>query len=225
MIYCIFSILLLRFWLLDSGFCINFFERLQMKKCAYCNTTILFRGREADGQMYCNDECVSKSFLTSVANGLPEDIVNKYVSNVHSGACPKCKGRGPVDIYKSHSIYSLLLFTSWKTQPHICCRSCATKKQISAVIISLLIGWWGFPWGLIMTPVQVIRNLIDIFRSPDPSRPSKELQKILRYSLAGQVMEEAQQRNAQNQAAASWIRLSVSNSRERKIQHEWYSPE
>jgi len=26
-------------------------------------------------------------------------------------------------------------------------------------LISLLVGWWGFPWGLIYTPMTLIQNL------------------------------------------------------------------
>lgn len=174
-----------------------------MKKCAYCNSTILFRGRSSDGRAYCSDECVNKGFLASVADQIPQSAVDRYVAKVHSNICPKCSGRGPVDVFRSHSVYSLLLFTSWKTQPHICCRSCAVKKQISALLFSLIIGWWGFPWGIIITPVQIIRNLIELFRSPDPSHPSEELQRILRYTLAEQVVKKSQMKKDESQAAMS----------------------
>lgn len=174
-----------------------------MKRCAFCNKTFLFQGKTVDGQIYCNDECVRKSVLRLVANELPQDMVDQYVNQVHSGICPKCSGRRPVDVYQSHLVYSFLLFTSWKSQMHICCRSCATKKQAGAAFLSLIIGWWGFPWGIIMTPVQIIRNLIDLFRNHDPNRPSVELRGILLYTLAENVVKEVNKRNAESQAAVS----------------------
>lgn len=27
------------------------------------------------------------------------------------------------------------------------------------ILLSLLLGWWGFPWGLIYTPMVVVQNL------------------------------------------------------------------
>jgi hypothetical protein len=35
----------------------------------------------------------------------------------------------------------------------------ATLKGLPWTLLSLLVGWWGFPWGFIYTPAAVIRNL------------------------------------------------------------------
>jgi hypothetical protein len=32
-------------------------------------------------------------------------------------------------------------------------------KSLPFTILSLLIGWWGFPWGLIYTPMSLFTNL------------------------------------------------------------------
>ena len=32
-------------------------------------------------------------------------------------------------------------------------------KGLPYTLLSLFIGWWGFPWGLIYTPVVIIQNL------------------------------------------------------------------
>ena len=34
-----------------------------------------------------------------------------------------------------------------------------TATGIPWTILSLLVGWWGIPWGLIFTPMVVYRNL------------------------------------------------------------------
>ena len=47
----------------------------------------------------------------------------------------------------------------------------------------MLPGWWGFPFGLIMTPVQVMRNLAGIFGGPNPASPSPALEKLIRRRL------------------------------------------
>lgn len=54
-----------------------------------------------------------------------------------------------------------------------------------------------------MTPVQIIRNLIDLFRNHDPDCPSEELRRTLRYTLAENVVKKANKRNAESQATVS----------------------
>jgi hypothetical protein len=33
------------------------------------------------------------------------------------------------------------------------------SKGLSYVLLSLLVGWWGFPWGFIYTPLAIVKNL------------------------------------------------------------------
>jgi len=68
------------------------------------------------------------------------------------------------------------------------------KSQIGNAMFSFLFGWWGFPWGFIYTPVQVIRNITGMFRGSDEKRPSGELEKLVRIHIAAQVL--AAQREA-----------------------------
>jgi|SRR6516162_3207790 hypothetical protein len=35
----------------------------------------------------------------------------------------------------------------------------AVMKGLPWTLLSLLFGWWGFPWGLIYTPATLARNL------------------------------------------------------------------
>jgi hypothetical protein len=43
-----------------------------------------------------------------------------------------------------------------------------------------------------MTPVQIVRNMISLARSPDPDSPSPALEKVLRHHLAAQMLEAQQ---------------------------------
>ena len=49
---------------------------------------------------------------------------------------------------------------------------------------SLLFGWWGFPWGLCLTPVQIFRNGMGLVRGPDDGQPSQQLGKLVRLGIA-----------------------------------------
>ena len=43
--------------------------------------------------------------------------------------------------------------------PQISCRRCGLKSQAAGAAFPLVLGWWGFPWGLVVTPVQIGRNI------------------------------------------------------------------
>lgn len=104
---------------------------------------------------------------------------------VHQGNCPACGGPGPVDIHISHRVMSALVFTRWSSHPLVASRSCGVKHQIEGLLISLFLGWWGFPFGLILTPIQIGRNLFALCRGPDPSKPSSQLMQVVLAQIDG----------------------------------------
>lgn len=110
-----------------------------------------------------------------VANRQTEDYLREQVRAIHQGRCPRCGGHGPVDVHTSYRSWSAIFFTRWVSRPHICCRKCGRIEQIKDCLFSLFLGWWGFPWGILITPMQIIQNLIGLFRGPDDSKPSESL--------------------------------------------------
>src|SRR5262249_41077293 len=131
--------------------------------------------------------------LLSVAQQLPSDVVEQQVAKVHQGACPKCGGRGPVDIHTVYKVWSALVLTSWLNTPQLSSRSCAKRSQTGGALFSLLLGWWGFLWGLVMTPVQITRNSIAICGGPDPASPSTKLNKFVKVNLAAKLAQQVDQ--------------------------------
>ena len=158
-----------------------------MPKCDSCGTWILFGGTRYGTQRFCNNQCAQQQSLLAFAQSLPDETVAQHIKAVHEGPCPKCKGRGPIDVYVSYRVWSLLLVTSWRNTPKICCRACGFKSQLGCMVFSLLFGWWGFPWGFILTPVQVGRNILGLTRVPNPMAPSPALEKHVRIALASAV--------------------------------------
>jgi hypothetical protein len=124
---------------------------------------------------------------------MPDEAIAEHVREVHAGACPKCGGPGPIDIHTSHTIWSALYLSSWRSKPEVCCRRCGTKAKIGGLAFSGVLGWWGFPFGLIMTPVQIVRNLGGIFSATDPHQPSPQLTEMVRAHLAAQFLEHSRQ--------------------------------
>ena len=155
-----------------------------MAKCDYCGSTILFGGMR-DGELrYCNEKCAAQGAVIASSRGIPDEAVRAEVARVHRGPCPKCSGAGPVDVHTSYRVWSAIYLTQWRSRPQLLCRRCGNKARLGDMVFSLLLGWWGFPWGFLITPVQVVRNVVGLFRAPDPQTPSPELAKIIRLHMA-----------------------------------------
>jgi len=159
-----------------------------MASCATCGTTILFGGKRLGDLRFCSDKCVVQGQYLAVAAQVPESAAMELAGRIHAGLCPRCKGPGPVDVYKSFSIWSAILLTSWKTQQHICCRACGSKAQYQALLQSAVAGWWGFPWGFLITPVQIARNIGGLRREQSLGGPSPDLVRVMRLELARQAV-------------------------------------
>lgn len=162
-----------------------------MASCSYCSSFILFGGASDQTGRYCNDRCQQAGHLLLIAQRIPQATLDELTANVHQGECPRCRGRGPVDVHKAHKVWSALLLTSWSSAPEISCKSCAVKRQIGASFFSGTLGWWGFPWGLIMTPFQIIRNGVEMFGGPDSSKPSPLLHRHVAMQAAASLVEQA----------------------------------
>jgi hypothetical protein len=157
-----------------------------MATCETCGTRIIFGGVKVGDSRYCNNDCASKDVWQAAMKFVPEAEVERETRAVHQGNCPKCKGPGPVDIHTSHMVYSALVFTRWSSHPIMACRSCGRGQQIKHALFSSVLGWWGFPFGLLITPVQVGKNLGAILgmSGPSPESPSPALTRTVHRTLA-----------------------------------------
>jgi hypothetical protein len=159
-----------------------------MATCNYCGSTILFGGSRDGDIRYCNARCQQSGRLLAISNQIPQTQLEEHLWKTHQGACPKCGGSGPIDVHKSYRVWSALVLTQWSSSLQVSCRPCGLKKQMADAGFSALLGWWGFPWGLLVTPVQVGRNIWSAARPPDPLKPSPQLEKVLRLSIARQAV-------------------------------------
>ena len=164
-----------------------------MAKCGYCGSTIIMVGLSSGTQRFCNKKCLTNAYVLSVAQKVPPDVIDRQVEEIFRGNCPKCRGLGPIDVHKVHQVWSALVLTRWTTTPQVSCRSCATKSQLGGVLFSSVLGWWGFPWGLILTPVQITRNIAGMCKGPDSSKPSDNLRKLVLVNIGMQALQKSQQ--------------------------------
>ena len=104
------------------------------------------------------------------------------------GQYAKCSGSGPVDVHLSHRARSALVVTQWSSHPLVACVKCGTKAQLRNAGVTLLLGWWGLPWGLIMTPVQIGKNIYAVVTKPDPRQPTAALYCAGSSNMAAQAL-------------------------------------
>jgi hypothetical protein len=155
-----------------------------MANCAACGTTILFGGSRQGDLRFCNDKCRAAGVVRVAAASVPDAVVAPRVWEIRNGRCPVCSGPGPVDIHLSYRVWSGLVVTTHSTRPNLCCARCATRARVKDALFSLAFGWWGFPWGLIWTPIQIGKNVMAIVRAEDAATPSQTLVEVVRLQMA-----------------------------------------
>jgi len=155
--------------------------------CATCRTTILFGGVSQDGLRFCNAKCAANGAVVRLAATIPPDVVTREAAAIRSGACPRCKGAGPVDVRRSHRAFSAIFVTWRQSRQLLACRSCGVRAQLLDSAITLIFGWWGFPWGIIYTPIQLGRNIAGMLRGDDMMMTSPELERMVRLQMASQA--------------------------------------
>jgi hypothetical protein len=159
-----------------------------MATCDYCGATILFAGVKQGELRYCNAVCQGKGQVMVAAARVQESAAVSLAQEIHRGRCPRCNGPGPVDIHTAYWVWSALVFTRRGSWPLLSCRRCAVKAQLGNLATSAVFGWWGFPWGLVYTPVQITRNLIAMVSPPNLAEPSDRLVQSARIQLASRPM-------------------------------------
>src|ERR1041384_8580712 len=134
-----------------------------MGVCDYCGET--YRGfATRDGRYrFCGGLCQQRGQVLKILDHIPPAKVDAYVADAASGPCPTCGAAKTIDALPSYWVYSIVLLTRWATRYEVQCRPCARKRQLKDLLYSLGCGWWGIPFGFIITPMQVISNLVALF--------------------------------------------------------------
>ena len=157
-----------------------------MATCASCGKTIESGGIRLGDRSFCDGTCLDKARMLEGAPPTAGRGVANSARQIHSGPCPICRGPGPVDVHDAYWVWSALVLTRWGSRQQVSCRRCAVKAQVGGIARSAILGWWGFPWGFVLTPVQIGRNVIAILNPPSPEEPSDRLRAIARDHLTGE---------------------------------------
>lgn len=163
-----------------------------MSNCHNCGKSILFGGHKLDGRVYCGAACARTHHLWMAADRVPTHVLQQFIEQWRQGPCPKCKQQnGPIDVHHAHRVHSFVLMTQWHTRQHISCRSCGRKEQLGSTLYSVMLGWWGLPWGLLVTPMQIARNIAGL-AAPKKEQASPEFERLVRRQLAERQLQVEQ---------------------------------
>jgi len=130
-----------------------------------------------------------------VGDRIPDAVIKKEAQKIMNGPCPECNQIShDVELRYSYRAVSYLVMTTWSKIPILACRSCHRKKVAGDTLTTVLFGWWGFPFGLIVTPVQLLRNM-SAAGSPNSRKtePSADLCSFVRGVLAQKLIENSSQ--------------------------------
>ncbi len=125
--------------------------------------------------------------LKAVRLDIPEHAVAQHALDIKRGACPRCRRtESGVEVRESYWVWSAILFTSWQTKRAVCCEKCGRHNNWNALGFSFGLGWWGFPGGILLTPWQIIRNILVLARRRERTEPSNALLNVAKASLLAQ---------------------------------------
>ena len=169
-----------------------------MASCATCNSFIIVGGEKVDEFRFCNKKCLESGGVYIEATKVTDAEIDALAKEIHAGVCPMCEERSGVEIRKSYDIVSFVFYTRHSTHTHICCRVCALKKQSIDFVGSFFLGWWGVPWGLLITPVQLLSNIGAMLFPPNTDEPSKDLRAATRMLIAQQRLDQEEEKISQS---------------------------
>ena len=114
--------------------------------------------------------------------GLTEDEMEELANLIRHSSCPMCeKTDRPLQSEVVTEIVSVIVFTNRKQNLVIACPDCLRVISNAFFRKNLILGWWGFPMGIIRTGQAVIQR----FRSKERKEELSQ-QGIVEFSLANQ---------------------------------------
>jgi hypothetical protein len=172
-----------------------------MAVCDYCGAS--YRGGAIkDGPYrYCMGICQERgsALLGRLDRQVPQREIEQIIAKAHSGPCEGCGKKHNVDVYSSYTIWSVLIYSQFRTNSYVLCRECASNRQLSDLSLCLGAGWWS-PWGVLITPIYIALNIAAMIYRPDPTVASESFRKLIRMNLARKL-------NSMSRAAELRLRL------------------
>jgi len=156
--------------------------------CDFCGQQLGWGAVRTNDYEFCSQKCAEQGRIFDVLKTVPKAQLDDYVMRTHMSECSTCKKNKGIDAHPSYEVWSALVITRWTSSYKIQCVECAKSRQRNSLVFSLIAGWWGVPWGIFITPLQVIRNIGALRSAPKVGEPSAKFYKLATTHLAKQMV-------------------------------------
>jgi predicted nucleic-acid-binding Zn-ribbon protein len=105
------------------------------------------------------DENISKGAEAQNKEYTIEEV-DAYCDIVSNLSCPSCGNTTErLNATMTGEVMSFVFFTTYNKKIKVGCPHCLDKANNNAMTKTALLGWWGFPWGVIRTPQAIALNI------------------------------------------------------------------
>lgn len=132
--------------------------------------------------------------LDAISADISQDEVVRHAMAIKHGPFPMCCMQGhAVGIRTSCWIGSAIVLTNRRMRRDLAGRECGARRTRRAMAFGMVLGWWGVPFGLILTPWYAGRNAMALAGYPDPPHPSQPLLALAKAHLPALPMHDVGQ--------------------------------
>jgi hypothetical protein len=119
--------------------------------------------------------------------------------DVRSLPCPHCgSANSPLNATLVSEVMSFIFLTHLRRQVVIGCPACLDKAIQRAQVRTLLLGWWGIPFGIFRTVGAVAGNIKHKQQLRHATGPTEVLESFVRSNAAQLIMRKEHPRALQN---------------------------
>lgn len=106
------------------------------------------------------------------------------VAQFRSLPCPQCGGRvDKLNAFRIDTVVSAIVLTFYQPSVVVGCPSCLARAARVARRTTLILGWWGIPWGPIRS-AAALRGASRALAGAAQSDPTEDLLDYVRRNLA-----------------------------------------
>lgn len=160
-------------------------QRKGTKECDFCSNQARRSPVFDSGQRFCSQRCLRNARLLEKAVEFSNAEVLSHAKNIKNSACPMCsQHKSKVEVRYHYRIWSAGIISDWQEYRQVSCLACGRRANLKSLAYCMALGWWGLPWGPLITPAQVLANLVAMFKTHQHGEPSAELLIAARLDLA-----------------------------------------
>lgn len=161
-------------------------------ECDFCGNSAMSKPVIDSGQRFCRPRCLHAARISEAAVDLAEADITAVAQAIQDGLCPSCRQTGSlVEVRHYHRVMSFGVFTRYTKSSKLCCLECGRTENLKSFALTFLLGWWGMPFGILLTPTYLVANIGEMFERRRRGELSEGLVREARYQLAARALQPA----------------------------------